>query len=62
LWETIRGEVVIYVLWEGELEERGDGKVTYVGGLRKRIIAKEGMGVEEVPRMVTEITGNDLSE
>jgi len=32
--------------YKGELEEGRDGKVTYVGGSRKCIVVKEGMGVE----------------
>ena len=46
----------------GELEESGDGKVTYVEGLTKCIMLKEGMAVEEVLRLVTDITGSDLCE
>ncbi|KAJ8423382.1 hypothetical protein Cgig2_033191 [Carnegiea gigantea] len=40
----------------GKLEECGDGKVTYVGGLRKCIVVNEGMEAEEVRRMVIKIT------
>ncbi|KAJ8430997.1 hypothetical protein Cgig2_025679 [Carnegiea gigantea] len=36
----------------GELKEGGYGKVTYVGGSRKRIVVKEGMGLEEIRRML----------
>ncbi|KAJ8440407.1 hypothetical protein Cgig2_017640 [Carnegiea gigantea] len=54
-------ELVVYVLW-GELEEGQDGKVTHVGGSRKYFVVKEGMRVEEVQRMATEIIGSDLSE
>jgi len=46
----------------GELEKRRDGKVTYVEGSRKCIVLMKGMGIEEERRMVTEITGNDLSK
>ena len=45
----------------GELEECGDGKVTYVGGLRKCILVNEGTEAEEVQRMVIKITSSDLS-
>ena len=31
-----------------ELEECGDGKVTYVGGLRKCIVVNKGTEAEEV--------------
>ena len=44
----------------GMLEQSGDGKVTYKGGSRKCMVAKEGMGVKEVIRMVKEITRSDL--
>ncbi|KAJ8427307.1 hypothetical protein Cgig2_032956 [Carnegiea gigantea] len=44
------------------LAQSGDGKVTYEGGLRKCITVKEGMGLEEVVRMVKKITGTDMSE
>ena len=43
-------------------EESGYEKVTYVGGSRKYIVVKEGMGLEEVRRMVMEIAGSDLFE
>ena len=46
----------------GELKEGGDGKVTYLGGSRKCIVLKEGAGIEEVGRMVTEISENELCE
>ncbi|KAJ8421874.1 hypothetical protein Cgig2_028023 [Carnegiea gigantea] len=46
-----RRVVVVYVLW-GELEE----------GSRKYILVNEGIGVEEVRRMVTKIIDSDLSE
>ncbi|KAJ8445026.1 hypothetical protein Cgig2_022546 [Carnegiea gigantea] len=45
-----------------ELEDGGYGRVTYVRGSRKCIVLKEGTWMEEVRRMVTQITGNDLSE
>jgi len=32
----------------GVLEEVGNRKVTYKGGLRKCVLVKEGIGVEEV--------------
>ncbi|KAJ8423694.1 hypothetical protein Cgig2_003378 [Carnegiea gigantea] len=45
----------------GELDDGGAEKVTYAAGLTKCIMLKEGIGMEEVRRMVIEITGNDLS-
>ncbi|KAJ8438784.1 LOW QUALITY PROTEIN: hypothetical protein Cgig2_009902 [Carnegiea gigantea] len=39
-----------------------DGKVTYEGGLRKCIAVREGMGAEELLKMVKEMTGSDMSE
>ena len=44
----------------GKLEDGEDGKVTYEGGSTKCVVLEKGMGVEEVQRMVTAITGNDL--
>lgn len=44
----------------GELDDGGTGKVIYVGGWTKCIVLKEGMGLEEVQRKVSEISGNDL--
>ncbi|KAJ8428708.1 hypothetical protein Cgig2_025699 [Carnegiea gigantea] len=55
-------ELVIYVLWGQELEEGGDRKVTYMGQSTKCIVLKEGMAMEEVPRLVIEIIRNDFSE
>jgi len=45
-----------------ELKEGGYGKVTYGRGSRKCIVMKEGTRLKEMRRMVTEITGSDLSE
>ncbi|KAJ8422374.1 hypothetical protein Cgig2_006444 [Carnegiea gigantea] len=45
-----------------QLEDGGDGKVTYTGGSRKCTVLKEGVEMEEVRRMVTKITGNDLTK
>ncbi|KAJ8436492.1 hypothetical protein Cgig2_000477 [Carnegiea gigantea] len=59
---VVTRHVVVYMLWGGELEDGGDRKVTYLGGSRKCIVLKEGAGIEEVRRMVTEISGNELSE
>ena len=59
-WWWERGSYLCII--RGELEDGGDGKVTYVGGLRKCIMLKEGTGIKEVRKMVTEITSNDLSE
>ncbi|KAJ8428632.1 LOW QUALITY PROTEIN: hypothetical protein Cgig2_015750 [Carnegiea gigantea] len=44
----------------GELEDGGDRRVTYEKGSRKCTMLEEGMGMEEVQRMVTEIIGNNL--
>jgi len=41
-----------------ELDDSGGGKVTYVRGWTK---LKEDMGLEEVQRKVSEITGNELT-
>ena len=46
----------------GMLEQSGDGKVTYEGGPRKSTVAKEGMGLKGVRKMLKEITESDLSE
>ncbi|KAJ8425801.1 hypothetical protein Cgig2_023734 [Carnegiea gigantea] len=54
-------EIVMYVLWGGMLAESGDGKVTYEGGSRKCMEVKEGMGVEELMKMVGEMTGSDMN-
>ncbi|KAJ8420746.1 hypothetical protein Cgig2_019814 [Carnegiea gigantea] len=63
LWETAVGEIAsCSCVVGGELEEGGYGKVTYMGGSRKCIVVKKGMGPEEGRRMVTEITGSDLSK
>jgi len=45
----------------GELDDGGAEKITYVRGWTKCIVLKEGMGMEEMRRMVSEITGNDLT-
>ncbi|KAJ8434108.1 hypothetical protein Cgig2_005787 [Carnegiea gigantea] len=44
------------------LAKSGDRKVTYEGGLRKCMVVKEGMGIEELIRMVREMIGSDMSE
>jgi len=42
-----KGEkIVVYVLWEGVLEEGGDAKVAYEGGPTKCMLVKVGVGVE----------------
>jgi len=46
----------------GMLVESGDGKVTYEGGLRKCMVVREGMGAEELLKMVRKMTGSDMSE
>ncbi|KAJ8437198.1 hypothetical protein Cgig2_007548 [Carnegiea gigantea] len=46
----------------GKQQKGGYGKVTYVGRSRKCIVVKDVMGLEEMRRMVTEITGSDLFE
>ena len=60
--DSVGRELVVYVLWGGELEEDGDGKLSYVGGLTKFILLKEGMVMEEVLRPVTGIRGCDLRD
>ncbi|KAJ8444421.1 hypothetical protein Cgig2_005943 [Carnegiea gigantea] len=57
-WWRERGSCICAM--GGELDDGGAGKVTYVGGWTKYIVLKEGVGMEEVQRMVSEITGNDL--
>ncbi|KAJ8425202.1 hypothetical protein Cgig2_000551 [Carnegiea gigantea] len=44
------------------LAKSGDGKATYEGGSRKCMVVKEGMGVEELMKMVREMTGSDMLE
>ena len=46
----------------GQMEEGGDGKVTYLGGSKKCVVLKEGARIEEVRRVVTELSGIELSE
>jgi len=46
----------------GELEDGGDEKLTYLWGSRKCIVLKKGAGIDEVRRMVTEISGKELSK
>jgi len=60
--DGLERELAVFVLCGRELEECGDRKVTYVGGSRKCIVVKEETGVEEVRRMVMEITCSNLSE
>jgi len=38
----------LFMYYGGELENGGDGKVTYMGGSRKCIGLKEGTWMEEV--------------
>ncbi|KAJ8450566.1 hypothetical protein Cgig2_020203 [Carnegiea gigantea] len=62
-WRRWEGrEIVMYVLWGEMLVENGDEKVTYEGGSRKCMMVKEGMGVEELMKMVREMTGSDMSD
>jgi len=44
------------------MEEGGDGKVTYLGGSKKCVVLKEGARIEEVRRVVTELSRIELSE
>ncbi|KAJ8441438.1 hypothetical protein Cgig2_023624 [Carnegiea gigantea] len=44
-----------------ELDDGETGKVTYVGDWTKCIVLKEGVRLEEVRRMVSEITSNVLT-
>ncbi|KAJ8421054.1 hypothetical protein Cgig2_015014 [Carnegiea gigantea] len=54
--------------WEGEgdsygmLVESRDRKVTYEGGLRKCMVVKAEMGVEEMIKMAREMTESDISK
>ena len=54
------GEISSSCVMGGELEEGGYGKVTYVGWSSKCIVVNDGMRLEEVRSMVTEITGSDF--
>lgn len=63
LKEPLVGEKNSYVcVMGGMLEQTGDGKVPYEEGLRKCMVAKEDMGLEEFLRVVKEITESNLSE
>ncbi|KAJ8428462.1 hypothetical protein Cgig2_012529 [Carnegiea gigantea] len=44
----------------GILVESGDGKVTCEGGSRKCMVVREGMGAEELQKMMREMTGSDM--
>ncbi|KAJ8444476.1 hypothetical protein Cgig2_024040 [Carnegiea gigantea] len=46
----------------GMLVESGDGKVIYEGGSRKCMVVREGMGAEELLKMVREMRESDMSE
>ncbi|KAJ8423346.1 hypothetical protein Cgig2_022519 [Carnegiea gigantea] len=58
-WWRERGGYVCVM--GGELDDGGTEKVTNVGGWTKYIMLKEGVGLEEVQRMVSEITSNILT-
>ncbi|KAJ8428623.1 hypothetical protein Cgig2_015741 [Carnegiea gigantea] len=44
----------------GMLVESGHGKIIYEGGSRKCMVVKERMGVEELMKMVREMTGTNI--
>ena len=44
------------------LEEGGDGKITYKGGLRKCMLVNEGMEAKEVRTLENEVVASDLWE
>ncbi|KAJ8431304.1 hypothetical protein Cgig2_018376 [Carnegiea gigantea] len=46
----------------GDVVESRDGKVTYEGGSRKCMVVREGLGAEELLKMVRKMTGSDMSE
>ena len=50
-------ELLMYVLWGGVVEDAGEGKIRYNGGSRKCVLAREGMGVEELKLIVRETVG-----
>jgi len=41
----------------GVMEDGGEGKITYNGGSRKCMLAREGMGVQYLREMVRKIMG-----
>lgn len=61
-WRRWEGEGDSYVCFGGMLVESGDGKVTYKGRARKCMVVREGIGAEELLKMVREIIGSDMSE
>ena len=62
LWEVVvGGERWLCMCHRGKLDDGGVGKVTHVGGWTKYIVLKEGVGLEQVRRMVSEITSNVLT-
>ena len=46
----------------GMLAKSRDGKVTYEGESRKCMVMKEGIGVEELMKMLREMIGSDMLE
>ncbi|KAJ8440895.1 hypothetical protein Cgig2_022751 [Carnegiea gigantea] len=62
LWEAVvGGERWLCMCYGGKLDDGGAGKVTHVGGWTKYIVLKESVGLEEVRRMVSEITNDILT-
>ncbi|KAJ8427958.1 hypothetical protein Cgig2_023253 [Carnegiea gigantea] len=59
-WEGEGDSYVCFV--RGMLVESGDGKVTYEGGSRKCMVMREGMGAEELLKMMRKMTGSNISE
>ncbi|KAJ8435441.1 LOW QUALITY PROTEIN: hypothetical protein Cgig2_012562 [Carnegiea gigantea] len=55
------GSRELFTSYEGELDDGGGRKVTYIGGWMKCIVLKEDMGLEEMRRKMSEITINDLT-
>ncbi|KAJ8432067.1 hypothetical protein Cgig2_030503 [Carnegiea gigantea] len=54
------GGISCVCVMRGMLEEGGDEKVTYEGGLRKCVLMKEGIRVKEIQRMLTESICGDF--
>ena len=52
------GERWLCMCYGGKLDDGGAGKVAHVGGWTKYIMLKEGVGLEEMRRMVSETTSD----
>ncbi|KAJ8444412.1 hypothetical protein Cgig2_005934 [Carnegiea gigantea] len=62
LWEAVVAEERwLCMCYGGKLDDGGARKVTYVGGWMKCIVLQEGVRLEEVRRMVSEITSDVLT-